>query len=60
MLGKFLGFGHMHENKFFFLNKEIDLKAFRDFFVFFENVLNFFEIFQKKSGILILDLYLTM
>jgi len=50
----------MHENKFFFLNKEIDLKAFRDFFVFFENVLNFFEIFQKKSGILILDLYLTM
>jgi hypothetical protein len=41
----------MHENKIFFLflKREINLK-----------VLNFFEIFQKKSGISIPDLYFTV
>ena len=32
MLGKFLGFGHMHGNKIFFLKREIDLKVFEIFF----------------------------
>jgi len=50
-----LGFGRMHENKTFFfyfcfLKREINLK-----------VLNFvLEIFRRKPGISILDLYLTM
>jgi len=34
MLGKFLGFGRMHENKIFcFLKREIDLKVFEIFFL---------------------------
>jgi hypothetical protein len=34
MLGKFLGFGRMHEKKIFFLflKSEIDLKVFDNFF----------------------------
>ena len=53
MLGKFLGFGYIHENKFFFLKKKrkIDLKVFEIFFIS--------EIFQRKPGILILNLYFT-
>ena len=40
MLGKFLGFDYMHENKkYIFFKREIDLKVFD---IFFENVLNFF------------------
>jgi len=43
-LGKILRFGRMQQNIFFF-----------------ENALNFFfEIFQKKTGILILDLCFTV
>jgi len=59
MLGKFLGFDYMHENKkYIFFKREIDLKVFD---IFFENVLNFFfEIFRRKSGILIPDLYFTV
>jgi hypothetical protein len=46
MLGKILGFGRMQQNIFFL----------------FENVLKFFifEIFQRKLGILIPDLYFTL
>jgi hypothetical protein len=46
----------MHENKMFFfclLKKEINLKILRFFF-------NFLEIFWRKPGILIANLYLTM
>jgi hypothetical protein len=57
MLGNILGFGRMYEKKYFFLKREIDLKVFE---IFFENVLIFFEIFWKKSGILIPDLYFIM
>jgi hypothetical protein len=39
---------------FLFLKREIDLKVFE---IFFENVLIFFEMFRKKPGILIPDLY---
>jgi len=59
MLGNFLGFGRMHENKIFLsffclLKREINLNILR--FVF-----NFFlEIFWRKPGILISDMYLTM
>jgi hypothetical protein len=40
MLGKFLGFGRMHENKIFFifflfLKREINLKVFEIFFKMF-------------------------
>jgi len=47
MLGKFLGFGRMHENKIFFifflfLKREINLKVFEIFFkmfwIFFWNI----------------------
>jgi len=41
MLGKFLGFARMQQNIFF---------------LFFENVLNFFKIFKRKPGILIPEL----
>jgi hypothetical protein len=46
MLGKFLGFGRMQQNIFFL----------------FENVLKFFifEIFRRKPGILIPNLYFTV
>jgi hypothetical protein len=59
MLGKFLGFGRMHENKtfFLFLKKEIDLKVFE---IFFKSVLIFFKMFRRKPGILIPDLYFTV
>jgi hypothetical protein len=42
MLGNFLGFGRMYENKIFFFifEKEINLKVFEIFF--FENVFIFF------------------
>jgi hypothetical protein len=39
MLGKFLGFGRMHENKIYFFKREINLKVFE---IFFENVLILF------------------
>jgi hypothetical protein len=32
MVGKFLGFDRMHENNFFFWNREIHLKVFEIFF----------------------------
>jgi hypothetical protein len=59
MLRKILGFGCMHENKFFFFLKgKINLRVFE---IFFKNVLNFFKkIFQRKPGILILNLYFTV
>jgi len=44
MLGKILGFDRMQQNIFFF----------------FENVLNFLKIFQRKPGILIPELYFTV
>jgi hypothetical protein len=44
MLGKFLGFGRMHENKIyfflFFFKGKFDLKVFE---IFFKNVLNFLK-----------------
>jgi len=46
MLGKILGFGRMQQYIYIFL---------------FENVFNFFfEIFRRKPGILIPDLYFTV
>jgi len=47
----------MHENKIFFvfLKEEFNLKFLR-FFLNFQIIL---EMFQRKPGILILDLYLT-
>jgi hypothetical protein len=57
MLGNILGFGRMHENKtffFVFLKEEINLKYLRFFFK--KNL----EIFWRKPGILIPDLYLIV
>jgi hypothetical protein len=48
MLGKLWEFGYIHENKtFFFLKEEINLKNFEFYF----------EMFQKKLGVLISDMY---
>jgi len=59
MLGKFLGFDRMHENKkdFCFFLREISLKVVKFFLNFFEIVL---EIFRRKLNILIPDLYLIV
>jgi hypothetical protein len=35
MLGKFLGFGRMHENKIFFFKGKFDLKVFEIFLKMF-------------------------
>jgi len=53
MLGKFLGFDRMHKNKIIFFEGAIYLKYLR-FFEFF------LKTFQRKPGILIPDLYLTV
>jgi hypothetical protein len=56
---KFLGFGCMYENKKkMFLKREINFKVFENFFL--KMFWMFFEIFQRKSGILIPDLYFTV
>jgi hypothetical protein len=49
MLGKLWGFDYIHENKtfFVFLKEEINLKNFEFYF----------EMFQKKLGVLISDMY---
>jgi hypothetical protein len=58
MLRKILGFGCKHENNIFFFKGKINLRVFE---IFFKNVLNFFKkIFQRKPGILILNLYFTV
>jgi len=57
MLGNILGFGRMHENKtffFVFLKEEINLKYLRFF------LKKKLEIFWRKPGILIPDLYLIV
>jgi len=56
MFGKLWGFDYIHENKtfFVFLKEKINLKIFEFFFwIFYFS----FEMFQKKLGILILDMY---
>ena len=54
MLGKLLGFGNILEKNNF--EREINLKIFKIFFEFSI----FLEMFQKKQGVLIPDLYFTM